>query len=384
MKFKNSGLRLAIYCIIGVLLVVGIYFAFPSILTLVKKLIKLFLPFILGYLFSLLINPLADKLQKKMKLPRGLSAILVIILTVGIIGGAVVGIVWKIVSEIRSLYEHSAEISNAVVNIWQNISLKFSNFYEAMPDSVQNVVDNLETSLGATVSDIFGKVQVVETAGNFAKGVPGIFIGVIIFFLSLYFMVVDAKTVSAFWRKIFPEKSLEKMADMRKEFKKCIGGYFKAQGIIMSIAFVIIFIGLSILDVNYALLIALGIALLDALPFFGSGAVLWPWALIGFLNGSVKIGVGLIIIYLAIVFTRQMIEPKIVSNNIGLHPIITLLSMYIGLKLLSIGGMILGPVIVILVKSFYSAGLFDPIIKLFKNIWILLKYEYIKLKNTFK
>ena len=126
-------------------------------------------------------------------------------------------------------------------------------------------------------------------------------------------------------------------------------------------------IGLSILDVNYALLIALGIAILDALPFFGSGAVLWPWTIISFINGDIKNGIGLIIIYLAVIFTRQMIEPKIVSESIGIHPVLTLMSMYLGFKLFSIGGMILGPMTLILIVSFYKAGAFDGVIAITKN-----------------
>lgn len=384
MKFKSSGWRMTVFIIIAVLVLVGIYFMLPSALAFLGWAVKLFLPFILGYLFSLMINPLADKLQKKLKLPRGISAILVIILTVGIFGGIITGIVWKIVSEIRSLYSQYPQIYADAVNMWENISTKFSNFYIAMPDNVQEMFDNFGKQISTTVTDFFGHTPVVEKAGNFAKGLPGIFISLIVFFLSLYFMVADAKTVGNFFKRIVPEKVMEKMTNIRMELKKYMGGYVKAQAIIMSIAFVIIFVGLSVLGVDYALLIAIGIAVLDALPFFGSGAVLWPWAIISFLNSSVKMGVGLIIIYLAIVLTRQMIEPKVVSSNIGLHPIMTLMAMYIGYKTFSIGGMILGPITLMLLISFYKAGIFDPLIRLVKKIAGMIKNEFIQIKNTFK
>ncbi len=384
MNFKNSGLRITAYIIAGIIIVVGAYFLLPYLLKFTGYLMNLFLPFILGYIFSLAINPLADRLQSKLKLPRGLSAILMIILTVGIAGGIVTAIVWKFVDEIRSLYSHYPQIYQEAVQMWDNLSEKFSDFYIAMPDTARNMLDNMGKIMSESITDFFSRTPFVEKAGNIAKGLPGIFISIIVFFLSLYFMVTDARTVKKFFGKIIPVKASEKLVAIRTELKKYLGGYVKAQMIIMGIAFVIIFTGLSILKIDYALLIALGIAFLDALPFFGSGAALWPWAIVSFLNGSIKIGVGLIIIYLAIVFTRQMIEPKVVSNNIGVKPILTLMAMYVGFKTFSIGGLILGPVLLIIIVSFYKAGIFAPIINLFKKLFILMKYEYIKLKNIFK
>lgn len=383
-KFKSDGWRVSIFVIVLTLIIIGLYLALPTGLWAIGRVISLFLPFILGYLFSLIINPLADKLQSKFKLPRGLSAILVIILTVGIIGGILAGVIWKIVEEMRSIYSHYPQIYAETVIMWENISGKFSDFYVALPDAIQNVLDNLGKQFSVAIADFFQRTPVVEKAGNFAKGLPGIFIGLIAFFLSLYFMVADAKKIRLELKKVIPQKITSKLYSIRTELKKYLGGYVKAQAIIMSIAFVVIFLGLSILGVNYALLIALVIAILDALPLFGSGAVLWPWAIISLLNGSFKLGIGLIIIYLAIALVRQMIEPKIVSSNIGLHPVMTLMAMYIGYKTFSIGGLILGPITLMLIISFYKAGVFDPVIKLLKNILSFIKNEVTIVKNIFK
>ena len=183
--------------------------------------------------------------------------------------------------------------------------------------------------------------------------------------------------------EIVPSAVLERLADIRMELKKYMGGYVRAQCIIMTVAFCILFIGLTILQKDYALLIAIGIAVLDALPFFGSGAALWPLALVSFLSGSVKSGVGLVIIYLIIILTRQTIEPKLVSSKIGLHPILTLMSMYVGYRTFSIGGMILGPITLMIVISFYRAGVFDPIIKMLKNLGLFFKHEFEHIKAMF-
>ena len=383
LKFKTNGWRIAGLVLIFVLLAVGVYVALPYALSLIGWAVSIFLPFILGYLFSLAINPLADKLQKRFKLPRGISAILVIILTVGIVGGILTAVIWKIVAEIRSLYSQYPKIYNDAVQLWESFSDKYSKLYLIMPEGVQNMFDDFGKQLSSAVTEFFGKTPFMERAGNVAKSLPGIFIGLIVFFLSLYFMVADAKVVSDKIHEIVPDKLLERIACIRAELKRYMGGYVRAQCIIMSIVFVILMIGLTILQKDYALLIAIGIAVLDALPFFGSGAALWPWALISFLSGSVKSGVGLIIIYLIIILTRQTIEPKLVSSKIGLHPILTLMSMYVGYRTFSIGGMIVGPLTLMIIISFYRAGVFNPLINGFKKFGVFIKREFGQIKNLF-
>ncbi len=384
MKIKNNGWHVLLSTLVFVILLVFAYFMLSDIFKFLGGVIGLFLPFIFGYLLSLAINPFADRLQRKLKLPRGVSAILVIVVTIGVLGGVVASVVWKIVDEVKSLYQQSPDIYNEMMMFFEGFAERYSDFYEAMPEYIQKIADSIKIQLLEFVSNFFEKTPVFEKAGDFAKSVPGVLISVIIFILSLYFMVTDARKIKRFFGKIIPKSFSEKMANIHMELKKYLGGYVKAQAIIMSIAFVLIFTGLSILGVNYALLIAIGIAVLDALPFFGSGAVLWPWALISFLNGSVKLGVGLIIIYLAIVLTRQMVEPKIVSSKLGLPPILTLMAMYVGYKTFSIGGMILGPIILMVVISFYRAGVFHAPIKLLKAIGRFIKNEYKNVKYFFK
>ena len=152
----------------------------------------------------------------------------------------------------------------------------------------------------------------------------------------------------------------------------------------MIFTFTILFVGFKILGINYSLLIALGTAVFDALPFFGSGAVLWTWAAVSFLSSEFSRGVGLIIIYLCVIFTRQMIEPKIVSKNIGLNPILTLMAMYVGYRTLSIGGMIFGPLLLMLAISLYRAGVFDPLIEFLRDIKRIIYNEIQTIKQQFK
>ena len=383
MKIKKGWIKITLSVIGLVAAVALIYLFLPKILGALGFLIKLFMPFLLGYLFSMAVNPLADFLQKKLKIPRGFSAVLVMVLIIGIVGGVLTFAIWKIVDEVRMLYTQFPAIYESVQNGVHSIGSKLSVIYDNLPMNVQTAI----TALGDSISDKAAhfintkSMPVVDYAGNFAKALPSVFIGVIVFILSSYFMVSDNKSVSRAVRKIISPKFMERLIMVKTELKKYLGGYCKAQVILMFIAFLIMLIGLSILDIDYALLIALAVAVLDALPFFGSGLVLWPWTVLAFLDGDIRLGIGLIIIYAAVALMRHFTEPKLVSSRIGMNPILTLMSMYVGYRTLSIGGLILGPIILMLIISFYKAGVFDAPIRILKSIGTFIKKECITFKN---
>ena len=383
MKIKKSWVKVA-FSVVGVAAaIVLIYIFLPKILGVLGFVIKLFLPFLLGYLFSMAVNPLADFLQKKLKIPRGLSAVLVIVLIVGIVGGVLTFAIWKIVDEVRMLYTQFPAIYESVRNSAHAFGEKWSVLYDNLPVNIQEALAALGTDISDKAAGFINtkSLPMVGNAGNFAKSLPSVFIGIVVFILSSYFMVSDNKTVSRTVKKMIGPRLTERLSMVKSELKKYLGGYCRAQIILMFIAFLIMLTGLSILNINYALLIALAVAVLDALPFFGSGLVLWPWTVVAFLNGNIRLGVGLIIIYAAVALTRHFTEPKLVSSRIGMNPILTLMSMYVGYRTLSIGGLILGPIILMLIISFYKAGAFDAPIRILKSIGTFIKKQCLTFKN---
>ena len=152
------------------------------------------------------------------------------------------------------------------------------------------------------------------------------------------------------------------------DLKHVVGGYFKAQFKIMGVVYVILVIGLWILKVDYVLLVALLIAFLDALPFFGTGTVLGPWAILKILSKDYKMAVGLIILYLVTQLVRQIIQPKVVGDTIGMNPLATLIFMYIGYKFSSIIGMIVAVPIGMILINLYKAGVFDNQMRCVKEL----------------
>ena len=352
-----------------------------SILHLCGYILWLFIPFITSYFVSLLVNPMADGLQKRFRLPRGASAVLVIVLTVGVIGGIVSGIVWKIVDELKGIYEDFPNIYTNIRLTWYEVTTSFSGIWNNLPEVIREAANGMYAQVMDWIANFAKNTNVVEFAGNFAKKLPSVFISIIVFLISLYFMVSDSETVSKAVRHPFKNDFLEKAAKLKLEIKRYVGGYVKAQLVIICIAFTILMIGLLLMRVKYALVIALATALVDALPFFGSGTVLIPWAVVSLVSGNVSFGIRLLIIYLSVVLMRQFIEPKIVSKNVGMHPLLTLMSMYIGYRIFSIGGMILGPLVLMMTISFYKVGIFDEPIKFVKNTSLKIKREFENIKK---
>ena len=152
----------------------------------------------------------------------------------------------------------------------------------------------------------------------------------------------------------------------------------------MGISFGIMMVAFLLMSIDYAFLIAFITAFLDALPFFGSGIVLIPWAIFVFFTGNTRIGIWLVIIYCILTVVRRLLEPKLVSSKVGINPILTLISMYIGYKLWSVIGMIIGPVVAMLIISFYKAGVFDKLIDFIRKIGLFIKSQFKMFVNFIK
>lgn len=380
---KKRTVKNIILTVVAIAVLVAIIAFFPSIMRFLLSVLLVFVPFILAYLVSLFANKLADALQKRFRLPRKLAAILVIILTVGVLGGIIGGIVWKIVEEIKQMYDNFPSIYASIQTSWNRLSNNLSNIIDELPENIQLSIDSVYERFMDGLANIVRDAKIFKTAGDFAKRLPSILVSVITFILSLYFMISDSKEVNEFLKKYVPNSVQIRVSQLKAEVKRYMGGYLKAQLIMMCISSVILFIGFLILKVQYALIIAVAIAIFDALPVFGSGAVLIPWAIISFLVGDSPRGVGLLIIYLLVLLMRQLIEPKIVGQSIGMHPLLTLMAMYAGYRIFSVGGLILGPLTLMLVISFYKVGLFNDIIRFFKKIYDKILAEIKQLVSSF-
>ena len=201
----------------------------------------------------------------------------------------------------------------------------------------------------------------VTAAGNFAMRIPSILIAVIVTFISAYFFIAERDEVIVWVKKITPDPIARRMGMVMDNLKYAVGGYFKAQLKIMAVVFVILFIGFLVLDVHFGFLFAFLIAFLDFLPFFGTGAVMLPWAIIKILSADYEMAIWLLVIWGVGQLVRQIIQPKIVGDSVGIAPLPTLILLFIGYKYAGVAGMILAIPTGIIVINMNRAGIFDTL-----------------------
>lgn len=327
----------------------------------VPRVILFFMPFVIGYIVALMASPLVRFFEEKLKIRRKAGTVVVIIAVIGLIVLALYLIGAKLAEEAVGFVESLPAMWRGLEQDIMDIGKNWSKFDARMPLDMQQAATSLTNALNKYMGDLISKIgtPTIAAVGGFAKQIPTILIGLIMALLSAYFFVAEKHTVSSFMEKHMPASIRKRYDLMRRSLSRAIGGYIKAQIRIEVWMYLLLVIGLAILQVNYALLIALGIAFLDFLPFFGTGTVLVPWAVVKLLSADYKMAVGLLIIWGVGQLARQLIQPKIVGDSIGVAPLPTLFLLFVGYKLAGVLGMILAVPIGIIVYTMYQEGAFD-------------------------
>lgn len=330
------------------------------------KISVFYIPFLIAFILSLLIEPVIRFCMKKLKMRRKVSAILIFIIVLSIIVGLIaIGIV-TLVSESLNFLENINTHIDKIQNASQNLISKFDF-------SKIQLSDEINTILGNSTQEF------ITTASNWAKNIitkllyaltslPTIGLNIAITLLALYFICTDKIYILDQIEHHLPELWVKKLTKHIKALAKALGCYLKAQLKLILISFIISLIGLYIfsiigMNVKYPLMTAIAIAIVDALPIFGSGTVMLPWAVWSAFNGDLTLGISILALWIIMSIIRQIIEPKIVSGQIGIHPIFTLIAMYSGFKFLGFFGIFVGPVVLIILKNIYEVRIDKGFVK---------------------
>ena len=329
-----------------VIIIIGIYIG--------VKISVFYLPFVIAFLISLMIEPAIKHLMKKTKMSRKMSSIIIFLIVFSIIIGSVIWGTITLVSESTNLLQAlNLYIDKAYTQI-QDVIGKMSITKISVSNNVLNLMQDTSKELLVKVSKWL--TSFLTKLIDIITSIPTIGIYMVITILSLYFICTDRIYILDFMEQHMPKKWVQKIGIHIREITRNLGGYLKAQMILILVSFVISVIGLYIfkfvgMNVKYPLLIALAIGFVDALPILGSGSVMVPWAIISALNGDLRLGVSILILWIIMSLVRQFLEPKIVSGKIGIHPIFTLIAMYTGFKVMGVMGMLVGPIVLIIIKS---------------------------------
>ncbi len=337
---------------------------------LLPRFLIFFMPLVIGWVIAVIANPLVRFMEKRMKIVRRHSSALIIIGSVALVAFGGYFVISRIIREIYGfignlpdLYQYLLQDLSEMENNLHGIA---SRFPPDLTESLSGIVESLTDSLGNMVKTI--GTPTVAAAGSIARNIPNALINIIFAILSAYFFIAERERILQWGREHTPESLREKWHFIMGKFRKAVGGYFKAQFKIMGVVALILLAGFMILKIRYAVLFAILTALLDFLPFFGTGTVLIPWAVLKVLSGDYEFAVGLIIIYLVSQLVRQLIQPKIVGDTIGLNPLATLLCMFIGYKVGGIIAMIIAVPIGMIIVSLYDSGAFDQLISDVKTL----------------
>ena len=358
MKSSTKYLKVALNLLIALLFLLFCAFLLP-------KLIKFFMPFILGWVIAMIANPLVKFLDSKFRVVRKAASAVIIILVIGAVILILYNVAMILGEQVRGFMGDLPETWKSMQADLDMVGRNLSRYYDKLPEDMQErMMGILESSeeilagLGTRVS-----APTVKAAGNFAKNIPLAMIYIIMTLISAYFFIADRETILEFVRTHTSQGMKEQFQVVSDSLRQAVGGYFKAQFKIMGIVAVILFIGLKILRVRYVTLIAFLIAFLDFLPFFGTGTVMLPWAVIKFLSGNYKMTIGLLIIWAVSQLVRQIIQPKIVGDSMGMPAIPTMFLLYIGFRLGGAVGLIIAVPVGMIVYNLYKAGLFSNTIR---------------------
>lgn len=329
--------------------ILGVYLAF--------KLAVFYMPFLIAFVLSLLIEPIIRFCMRHFKWRRRTSAIVVFIVVLSILIGFLAWGIFALISE-------SSNLLNSLNGYVEKISYQFTEITSKIDLSKLKVPNEIIEMIQSSGKELLGAVatwvkNALTSLLNIITSLPAIGIYTVICVLALYFFCIDKIYMIDQLEHHFPEIWVKKLTKHIREITKSLGHLLKAEVILVLVSFVVCLIGLYIfkligLNVPFPLMAALGIAFVDALPIFGSAAVMIPWAIIAACDGDLTLGISLIVLLAIMGMIRQFIEPRVVSGQIGIHPIFTLISMYTGFKLIGVLGMLIGPIILIILKNIFS------------------------------
>ena len=328
------------------------------------KLLGFFMPFVIGWVIASIASPVVNWLEKRMKLIKKWGSALIIICVLGGVGLLIYLIASTVSREIMSLMQNMPDMYQDLEAGMESIGESLKGVFKLLPAGVQEawhtMMDNLEQVMG----DIIGKLSepTVSAAGRFAKSIPSALIATIVTFISAYFFIAEREDVILWAKRIAPNALVSRMTMVVDNLKYAVGGYFKAQLKIMVVVYALLLAGFLILRIHFAFLLAFLIAFLDFLPFFGTGTALLPWAVYKFMMGDYKLVAGLLILYGVTQLVRQLIQPKLVGDSMGLKPLVTLVLLYAGYKAGGVFAMIFAVPVGLIVINLYKAGAFDYIL----------------------
>jgi sporulation integral membrane protein YtvI len=313
------------------------------------------MPIILALLTAILFEPFIVSLQNKWKIRRLFSVIIVFIIFLSLTGFLSYLVLAKLVEQLL-IFSSNLPFLLAKINILFGL---YMNQWEVFSATVpQDVIEAIEGSFRSLEDSILNATSnLTQTILLFITSIPQILIEILVYLIAVFLFSLELRKLKVRILTFFSEKTRDKFLLMYHQLNRAGVGFLKAQLLFSVLTFIIAYIGLLILKVDYPILLSIIIVCVDILPVLGTGSVLVPYAVYCFVTNQQNTGIGLLILFVLITVVRRVIEPKVYSTNMGISPIASLISMYLGFQILGFIGLILGPTVVIIFDTLKKSGI---------------------------
>ena len=325
----------------------------------IRVLLPWLLPFLVALGLSALLEPAVDFLIRRTGMGRRWAAgLCVVVLTGGLTAG--IGLLlWRAGYELTVLLGRLPTLMSGLPELAAALESRLYRFLVALPVPAQEPVKAALEEMMEQGAGLPARLYEILTTmvGRGISVLPALSLFLVTTLLATYLMCACRPELLELIRQNAPEPWQEKARQLKNGLKQALGGWLRAQLLLMLITFGELTVGLLLLRVELALLLAGLIALLDALPVFGAAVVLVPWGVGTLLTGRTLLGVGLLVLCGLVTLIRSLLEPKLVGHRVGLHPLAALAGMYVGFQAFGVAGMILAPLLLVLAKQLWSCGI---------------------------
>ena len=344
----------------------------------IKYAFWLFAPFIFAFIVASILQKPRNAIVKHTFFKKGITSAVLVLFSTAVVLALLIILGLKIGSEAQGIIDVAMEYIKRLPEFIKEIEASILEYAKVLPDGLENEFTQAVSSFTNNLINSSGDTSVITNPSGFnllsilktplngvwntAKQIPSILVSFLIFLIASCFMTSDYDRIVSFIKNQFSPEKRRKLEATKDIAFSSVAKLIRSYVFIMFITFVEMCIGLSVLTAlniysgRYIFIIALGTALVDIFPVLGTGTVLIPWALISLLLGNYPFAIAIVIIYVCITVIRQIVEPKIVATNLGIPPILSLMGMYIGLKLFGVIGLFLMPITITVLKVLNDKG----------------------------
>jgi sporulation integral membrane protein YtvI len=310
------------------------------------------------------LNPLIRGIQKRLSISRKVLSLFLVVLIFAALLGIVFAFIWSVISELQTFKSNWQSVFDSVNSFVSHLQTSMDGWYRLLPpdvvSTVNDLIDNTLDRIKAIVPSMLNSL--VLNAKDIFSAIPSFAVATIIFIMGTYFITADYPRLRYMLTDHLSPELGSFLSRVKATATGAFGGYVKAEFILSVGVFFILLLGFLITKQSYGILLAALLAVLDFIPIIGAGTVMVPWAVVCIFSGNYRCSIELLVIWGVIVLFRRLAEPKIVGDNTGLSPILSLVSIYVGMRLAGVLGMVLAPVVTLVFINIIKMGTFNPFV----------------------